>query len=129
MAERIESFRDLRVYALAFGLQQEIFALSKRFPRDELYSLTDQTRRASRAVGANIAESWQKRRYPAHFVSKLTEADAELAEMQHWLDTALACRYVSSTQHEALLMKCKQIGRMLGKMMAQPQSFCGNRDR
>jgi len=128
MAERIESFRDLHVYAHAFELQQEVFALSKSLPRDELYSLTDQARRASRAIGANIAESWQKRRYPAHFVSKLTDADAELAEAQHWLDTALACQYLSGTQHEALLAKCKQIGRMLGKMMAQPESFCGSRN-
>ena len=74
MAERIESFRDLNVYRFAFDLQQEFFTLSKSFPKEELYSLTDQVRRASRAIGANIAESWQKRRYPAHFTSKLSDA-------------------------------------------------------
>jgi four helix bundle protein len=125
MAGKVESFRDLNVYKLAFELQQEIFALSKSFPREELYSLTDQIRRASRAVGGNIAEAWHKRRYPAHFVSKLTDADAEQAETQHWLDTARACEYVSTLRHKALLDKCTRIGKMLGKMMSQPESFCG----
>jgi four helix bundle protein len=124
MAERIESFRDLNVYKLAVEVQQEIFDLSGSFPREEIYSLTDQARRASRAVGANIAEAWHKRRYPAHFVSKLTDADAEQAETQHWLDTALACRYVSASCHEILSDKCKRIGKMLGRMMSQPDDFC-----
>lgn len=75
MAERIESFRDLNVYQSAFELQQEIFIISKSFPKEELYSLTDQIRRSSRSIGANIAEAWQKRRYEAHFVSKLTDSD------------------------------------------------------
>ena len=85
MAKKIESFRDLNVYTLAFELQQEVFSLSKGLPQEERYSLTNQSRRASRAIGANIAESWHKRRYPAHFVSKLTDADAEQAETQHWV--------------------------------------------
>ena len=127
MAERIESFRDLNVYQLAMELQQEIFVLSKTFPREELYSLTDQARRASRAVGANIAEAWHKRRYPAHFISKLTDADAEQAETQHWLDTAHACEYVAAPRHKALLEKCTRIGKMLGRMMSRPESFCGGR--
>lgn len=126
MPEKIESFRDLNVYRLAFELQQEIFVLTKSFPKEELYALTDQARRASRAVGANIAESWHKRRYRAHFVSKLTDADAEQAETQHWLDTALACQYVPASRHKTLPEKCKRIGRMLGKMMAQPERFCGS---
>jgi four helix bundle protein len=124
MGQKIESFRDLNVYKLAMELQQEIFALSKSFPQEELYSLTDQARRASRAIGANIAESWHKRRYPAHFVSKLTDADAEEAETQHWLDTARACQYVSVSRHGALLEKCRRIGKMLGKMMSRPESSC-----
>jgi four helix bundle protein len=102
MSERILSFRDLRVYQLAFDLQQEIFALSKGFPVEERYSLTDQIRRSSRSVGANIAEAWQKRRYVAHFVSKLTDADGEQAETQHWLDTAGACEYLSPTRSKPL---------------------------
>ena len=112
MSERIESFRDLNVYKLAIELQQEIFILTRKFPKEELYSLTDQIRRASRSIGANIAESWQKRRYPAHFVSKLSDADGEQAETQHWMDTSLRCKYVSVEEHSLLLEKCRKIGKM-----------------
>src|SRR4029079_9856603 len=80
MSERISSFKELRVYQMAFELQQEIFLVSPRFPLDERYSLTDQVRRSSRSIGANIAEAWQKRRYIAHFVSKLTDAAGEQSE-------------------------------------------------
>jgi four helix bundle protein len=124
MSERIESFRELNVYKMAFELQQEIFVITKKFPKEELYSLTDQIRRSPRSIGANIAESWQKRRYPAHFVSKLSGADGEQAETQHWLDTSLKCKYISSEEHKRLLEKCKKIGRMLGKMMAEPGKWC-----
>ena len=124
MAEKIESFRDLKVYKLSVELQQEIFTLTKKFPKEELYSLTDQIRRSSRSIGANIAESWQKRRYPAHFVSKLSDADGEQAETQHWLDTSVKCKYISGKEHKMLLVKCKIIGRMLGKMMAEPHKWC-----
>lgn len=126
MSKRIESFRDLVVYRKAFALQQEIFKLTKSFPKEELYSLTDQIRRSSRSIGSNIAEAWHKRRYPAHFVSKLTDLDAEQAEIQHWLDTSLSCRYISSEVHQALLGKCMEIGRMLGSMIANPENFCRN---
>jgi four helix bundle protein len=128
MAEKISSFKDLRVYKLAFELQQEIFEASKLFPMDERYALTDQIRRASRSIGANLAEAWQKRRYAAHFVSKLTDADGELAESQHWLDTAMACNYVSEEQRAALLEKCSRIGQMLGTMVAKPEKFCSKAD-
>ena len=124
MAEKIESFRDLVVYQKSFELQQEIFALSKKFPKEELFSLTDQIRRSSRSIGSNICEAWQKRRYIAHFVSKLTDADGEQAETQHWLDTALACEYIQPESHNSLLSECKEIGRMLGGMMAKPEKFC-----
>lgn len=124
MSERIESFRDLNVYKLAIELQHEIFELTKNFPKEEIYSLTDHMRRSSRSIGANIAESWQKRRYPAHFVSKLSDADGEQVETQHWLDTSLKCKYISSKEHRRLLEKCKRIGRMLGKMMAEPEKWC-----
>ena len=92
MVKRIENFRDLEVYKKAFALQQDIFELTKSFPKEELYSLTDQIRRSSRSVGSNIAEAWQKRRYIQHFVSKLSDSDGEQAETQHWLDTAFACQ-------------------------------------
>ncbi|MCJ7779055.1 MAG: four helix bundle protein [Sedimentisphaerales bacterium] len=124
MSERIESFRDLNVYKLAIELQQEIFVLTKKFPKEEIYSLTGQIRRSSRSIGANIAESWQKRRYPAHFVSKLSDADGEQAETQHWLDTSLECKYISAEEHNMLLEKCRKIGKMLGKMMAEPEKWC-----
>jgi len=124
MTERIESFRDLIVYKKAFELQQEVFELTKRFPKEELYSLTDQIRRSSRSIGGNIAEAWQKRRYVAHFVSKLSDSDGEQAETQHWLDTSFACEYISDEQHKQLLGKCKEIGRMLGKMMKEPEKWC-----
>ena len=124
MSERISSFRDLNVYIAAIELQQEIFEITKAFPREEQYSLTDQIRRASRSVGANLSEAWQKRRYIAHFTSKLTDSDGELAETQHWLDTSLACEYISNENHEKLRLKCGEIGRMLGKMLKEPEQWC-----
>ncbi len=124
MSEKISSFKDLRVYKLAFELQQEIFETSKRFPAEERYALTDQVRRASRAIGANLAEAWQKRRYIAHFVSKLTDADGEQAESQNWIDTSLACGYRSERGHNSMLKKCSRIGQMLGSMMSKSEKFC-----
>lgn len=124
MTERIESFRDLKAYRVAFELQQEIFEITRHFPKEEMYSLTDQIRRSSRSIGANISEAWHKRRYEAHFVSKLTDSDAEQAETQHWLETAYACGYVTSEKHQQLLQKCMEIGRMLGSMITNPSPFC-----
>jgi len=124
MSERILSFKDLKVYQAAFRLQQAVFEASKGFPIEERYSLTDQIRRSSRSIGANIAEAWQKRRYSAHFVSKLSDSDGEQAETQHWLNTALACHYLSDSTFETLMNECQEIGRMLGSMMANPEKFC-----
>ncbi len=123
MAEKVSSFKDLRVYKLAFELQQEVFETSKRSPAEERYALTDQVRRASRSIGANLSEAWQKR-YLAHFISKLTDADGEQTETQHWVDTALACNYISELQQKAMLEKCSRIGQMLESMMAKPERFC-----
>ena len=124
MSGKIESFRDLVVYQKAFDLQQQIFAITRSFPKEELYSLTDQIRRSSRSIGSNICEAWQKRRYVAHFVSKLSDSDGEQAETQHWVDTAFACGYISAEIQNQLLAKCKEVGRMLGSMMANPEKFC-----
>ncbi len=124
MSERIESFEDLRVYKLAFELQQEIFELTKSFPPDERFSLISQVKRSSRSIGANITEAWQKSRYAAHFVSKLSDADGEQAETLHWLRTSHACEYLSSEEREELVGSCKNIGRMLGKMMQEPKKWC-----
>jgi four helix bundle protein len=85
----------LRVYQEAFRLQQAVFEVSKGFPKEELYSLTDQIRRSSRSIGVNLAEAWHKRRYEAHFLSRLSDSDVELAETRHWFDTPLACKYIS----------------------------------
>jgi len=124
MGKKIGSFRELRVYQAAFELQQMVFEISKGFPKEERYSLTDQIRRASRSVGANLAEAWQKRRYPAHFVSKLTDSDGELAETQHWIDTASHCGYIDTALCAKLNQNCDAIGGMLGSMIAHPEKFC-----
>ena len=117
-------YRELEVYKRAFALQQRVFNVSKRFPKSEAYSLTDQARRSSRSVGANIAEAWKKRRYQKHFVSKLTDADAELAETQHWIRTAHACDYLSADAGQALGDEATQIGRMIGAMIRDASSWC-----
>jgi four helix bundle protein len=120
----IRSFRELDAYQCAFALQQEVFGMCKAWPRDEVYSLIDQVRRASRSVGANVAEAWAKRRYPAHFLSKLSDADGELQETLHWLDTAHACGYMNNDAFNELTQKAEQVGRLLGGLMAKHESFC-----
>jgi four helix bundle protein len=120
---KVQSFNELEVYQLAFELQQLIFEQSKKFPKEETYSLTDQIRRSSRSIGANIAEAWRKRRYPAHFVSKLTDSDGENAETQHWINTASACGYIDSLLKEDFLAKSAQIGAKLGRMIADPDKW------
>lgn len=129
-----KSYDDLDVYNLALNLQRQVFTISKRWPREERYSLTDQMRRSARAVGANIAEAWAKRRYEAHFISKLTDADAELCETQHWAKTACECGYLEELELVSLQKLSEEIGRKLGKMMAQsalwvqrPQDVAGDR--
>src|ERR1017187_9765423 len=124
MGEPIQSFKELRVYQMACDLDYQVFLETKTWPREEKYSLTDQIRRSSRSIGANLAESWAKRRYPAHFVSKLTDADGELQETLHWIKTAKACEYISTVEHERVLAQLQQIGRLLGSMINRHESFC-----
>jgi four helix bundle protein len=124
MNNKVNSWRELGTYKAAFELQQRIFEVSKSWPREESYSLTDQIRRSSRSIGANLAESWSKRRYPAHFKSKLTDADGELQETLHWLDTAKACDYINVSQAEDLAMLAESTGKQLGSMINQYESFC-----
>ncbi len=123
MSERINSFMDLRVYQRACALDLAVFRISKTFPKDEMYSLTDQVRRSSRSIGANLAEAWAKRRYPAHFVSKLTDSDGELQETRHWLGRALAYGYLDQAALEPLDASCLQIGAQLGRMITHPEQF------
>jgi four helix bundle protein len=124
MAKAISSYRDLIVYQKAFQLQQRVFEASKSFPREETYALTDQIRRSSRSIGANIAEAWQKRRYSAHFVSKLSDAAAEQAETEHWLRTSKVCGYLSEPQFAEPVSLCTEIGSLLGAMMMNPGKWC-----
>jgi len=122
------SFKDLRVYQKAREVSRVVFQISKSFPKEEMYSLTDQIRRAARSVGAQIAEAWGKRRYEKHFVSKLTDADAEQMETQHWVGEALDCGYLSPANATQLNSGLESIGRMLNSMMGKADSFCGSPD-
>jgi four helix bundle protein len=120
-----ESFRDLLAYQKARRLSREIFRVTTTFPKEETFSLTDQIRRSSRSVGAQIAEAWAKRRYEKYFLSKLTDADGEQQETQHWIETATDCGYLTQKQAAVLIEKCAEIGRLLGGMMAKSDLFCG----
>ena len=122
--EYVNSFSDLLVYRKARELSLRIFSLTKQFPNEENYSLTDQIRRSSRSIGAQIAEAWAKRQYEKHFLSKLTDSDGEQQETQHWIATALDCGYISQEEAKLLFEKCAQIGRLLGGMMAKSKQFC-----
>ena len=119
----LRGHRDLKVFQLAYSLAMEIFNLSKSFPREEVYSLTNQIRRSSRSVPANIAEGFRKRRYPNMFVSKLADSDGEGTETQVWLDFALDCGYMSKTNRDRLTAGYQEVGRMLSSMIADPQKF------
>jgi four helix bundle protein len=123
-ASHARSFKDLLVYRKALAVAQDIYEKSKKFPREETYSLTDQIRRASRSIGGQIAEAWGKRRYEKHFVSKLTDADAEQMETQHWLNVANSCGYLMIEEKEILEKQLQEIGRMLYAMMAKANSSC-----
>ena len=122
--QHAKSFRDLMVYQTSRQVTVEIYTLTKSFPREEMFSLTDQIRRSSRSVGAQIAEAWAKRRYIRHFVSKLTDADGEQLETQHWIESAVDCHLIEQQQAIALLQKLAEIGRMLNSMMVKADLFC-----
>ncbi len=121
---KIDPWHDLEAYQNSFTLQQMIFELSKGWPKSETYSLIDQIRRSSRSIGSNITEAWAKRRYPAHFVSKLTDSDGELQETPYWLASAEACGYITSEDSTKLQIQAATIGRQLGSMINKHQSFC-----
>jgi len=119
-----QAFRGLRVYQLAFKLAMEIYRESKKFPREELYSLTDQIRRASRSVASNIGEGYRRKLYPKMFVSKMADADGEGTETQVWIEFAYACGYISAELRLRWIEGYEEIGRMLGGMIAHPERFC-----
>lgn len=126
MSSYVEHFRELEVYKKQREVSKEVFRLSKDFPPEEKYSLTDQIRRSSRSVGAQIAEAWAKRLYPKHFISKLTDADGEQLETQHWLIEALDWNYLSHDEYHELTQKCEELGRMLGAMIRKADSFASS---
>jgi four helix bundle protein len=119
----IRSAKDLDVYRKAYELATLIFRVSKRFPPEERYALTGQIRRSSRSVCMNLREAWAKRRYEAHFVSKLTDCDGEIAETDTSLDFAKDCEYLSADEHADLAARCAEVGRMLGSMIQNPTPF------
>ncbi len=120
---KIRSHRELDTYKLAFEAAVEIYNLTKSFPKEETYSLTDQIRRSSRSVCANIAEAFRKRRYPKHFASKLSDSESEAAESQVWLDFALEFKYITQEEFELLDEKYEQIIGKLVNMASHPEKW------
>ena len=116
-------YQDLLAYKKGFEVAMEIFEVSKSFPKEETYSLTDQIRRSSRSVCANIAESYRKRVYPKHFHSKLTDSDAENSETQTWLEFAYACKYINENIFNELTEKNKEVGKLINYMLLNPAKF------
>jgi four helix bundle protein len=121
--KKILSAKDLIVYKKAFSLSMEIFHVSKTFPKEEVYSLTSQIRRSSRSVCLNLSEAWAKRRYEAHFISKLTDCDAENSETSTAIDFAFECEFIDAVTYRKFKSQNDEIGRMLGAMINNPESF------
>ncbi|MGH8545754.1 MAG: four helix bundle protein [Gammaproteobacteria bacterium] len=120
---QLKSAKDLDVYKMAYKLSMSIFQLSKGFPPAERFALTGQIRRSSRSVCLNLREAWAKRRYEAHFISKLTDCDGENSETDSSLDFAKDCEYISPEEHKKLTNLCQQVGKMLGAMINNPDPF------
>ena len=118
-----QGFEGLKAYTLSYKLAMEIFHASKIFPKEETYSLTDQIRRSSRSVCANIAEGYRKRKYPKHFSSKMTDADAECSETMVWLSFAKDCGYITEKFCINLFTQYEEVGKMLGGMSDHPEKF------
>lgn len=116
-------YQKLKVHQLAYNLAIEIFHLSKKFPKEETYSLTDQIRRASRSICVNIAEGYRKRIYPKHFKSKMTDADGECSETIVWLNFSRDCNYITKEERDNLYKQYEEVGKMLGNMIKNPTKF------
>ncbi len=123
MTEKIKTHRDLKVFQLSIEAGMEIFRLTKSFPKEETYSLTDQVRRSSRSVSGNLAEAFRKRKYPKHFISKLSDCEGEAAETQVWLDYALKCEYIDLETHNSLNDKYDHIIAMIVNMSAKSENW------
>lgn len=119
----VQNVKELEVYQKAYRLAMEVFAISKSFPSEERFALTTQIRRSSRSVAMNLREAWAKRRYEAHFISKLTDCDGENSETDTSLDFALDCEYITTARHVELTALNREVGRMLGSMLNNPQKF------
>ncbi len=124
MGSAYRGYRDLKVYQLSYTLALQIFETSKLFPPEEKYSLTDQIRRCSRLVPANIAEAWRRRKYERAFVNKLTDSLTEATEVMVWLDFAKDLAYIDSERHQIYLDSYDEVQRMLSSMVNQPGKFC-----
>ncbi len=116
-------FRDLLAYQKAYKLALTIFEITQNFPIEEKYSLTDQIRRSSRSVCTNIGEGYRKRKYPKHFVSKMSDSDGENTETQIWLDFSLSFKYISKEKYKELLAESEEVGKLLNYMMNNPDKF------
>lgn len=119
----VQNAKELKVYQLSYELAMKIFELSKSFPAEEKFALTSQIRRSARSVSMNLREAWAKRRYEAHFVSKLTDCDGENSETETSLDFAFDCGYISEEQHDELVEMNSEIGRLLGAMLNNPRKW------
>ena len=118
-----KNFKETKVFKLAFEQAMDIFETSRSFPKEEIYSLTDQIRRSSRSVCTNLAEAYRKKRYPAHFISKVTDSDGENSETGVWFDFAFACKYIAQQKHEGLILRNEGIGRLLNHMINNPDKY------
>jgi len=119
-----KGFRDLKVYQLSYQLALEIFRITKSYPKEELYSLTDQIRRSSRAIASNLAEAWRKRKYPKAFISKLTDSLAEESETEVWLDFSKDLDYATEETYKHFIKRYDEVARMLSAMIDKPEKFC-----
>jgi four helix bundle protein len=117
------SYKDLLLYKKTFALAMEIYTIIKQFPKEETYSLTDQIRRSSRSANICLIEAYRKRKYPNHFISKLTDVDMENSETQGWLEFALACNYISKDVHDNLKYQSEEVGKLVQYMINNPEKF------
>ena len=124
-----KGYTELKVYQKSYKLALEIFEITKSFPKEEKYSLTDQIRRSSRSVAANIASGYRRRKYPKHFSSKMTDSDEECTETQVWLDFACDCKYITEEVKNRIHKEYEEVGRRLGSMANNPEKFLPRENR